>query len=712
MFKNLKILFVDFKNYKIKNLKIIIPALIVVALVFLGWNYSSASTIGSSQTAIVYGPSANTTLKTGLVGWWTFDGADTTAVTTTDKSGQGNNGTRTATTITPGKIGQAMKFGGVTGNRINIGYHSVLDIVGSKSISVWIKTSSFTQNGAVVANSGSGFGSIFFENALKWRGGDNGIQLTYTVPTSFQNKWIHIVATQIGTNAVLYVNGVAVLSNTNVTALIASAEKQAIGNLTGDAAGYAFNGSIDDVRIYSRALSATEAAFLYKLGQSKTASSQTAKPTTGNTLKTGLAGWWTFDGADVTANTTTDKAGTNNGTRSTTTIATGKVGQSMSFNGTNSYVEAPYSANLNPDTFTVAGWAKVTGGQGNYRSFVTSRKTSPGGGYIIYADASNFWQSWIYDSLGNSQTLTGPQVQIGKWVYVVTTYDGSVSKLYVNNILYATSAPFTLNKNTTRPLRIGAGATEGAPTFFFHGLIDDFRVYNRALSATEITALYKLGQTQVASSQTAAPTTGNALKNSLVGWWTMDGPDVTANTTTDKAGTNNGTRTATTITPGKIGQAMKFNGSSSKVALSSFATGANLTMSVWYKTSVIGGQRPIINNYGLSAGNGVYFGLTGAGALFSYSAGSNPTSMSGVKLVRANTWHHGVYTTDGATSTFYVDGVIDKQIAQTRVTGTSTAFIGYGGEAGDYWNGSLDDVRLYNRTLSATEITQLYKMGR
>ena len=99
----------------------------------------------------------------------------------------------------------------------------------------------------------------------------------------------------------------------------------------------------------------------------------------------------------------------------------------------------------------------------------------------------------------------------------------------------------------------------------FDGSIDDVRVYNRALTATEVAGLYQSGLAKINSSQSPG-----TLSQGLVGWWTMDGADTvwsspTAGVEYDRSGNGNtGTLTNMTRsgspTVGKIGQALKFDG--------------------------------------------------------------------------------------------------------------------------------------------------------
>src|SRR3989344_8256238 len=80
--------------------------------------------------------------------------------------------------------------------------------------------------------------------------------------------------------------------------------------------------------------------------------------------------------------------------------------------------------------------------------------------------------------------------------------------------------------NTARSVCLGLAAGNDnnclSPVTFTNGFLDDVRIYNRALSATEISQLYKLGQDKIA-------TTPIDKLNGLVGHWTFDGPDLLQN---------------------------------------------------------------------------------------------------------------------------------------------------------------------------------------
>ncbi|MBD2483494.1 LamG domain-containing protein [Planktothrix sp. FACHB-1365] len=157
------------------------------------------------------------------------------------------------------------------------------------------------------------------------------------------------------------------------------------------------------------------------------------------------------------------------------------------FDGVSSYVEIPYSVALNPSQFTVTCWAKVTGGQGTYRSVVSSRDISTGNscGYIIYAGTDNKWQFWLGDHTKDWIKVIGSDIVLNQWTHIAATFDGSQAKLYINGVLAAEVAG-NYTVNTTRPLRISTGATEGKQQFFFSGQIADVLIWNLVRTELDI----------------------------------------------------------------------------------------------------------------------------------------------------------------------------------------------------------------------------------
>ncbi len=158
----------------------------------------------------------------------------------------------------------------------------------------------------------------------------------------------------------------------------------------------------------------------------------------------------------------------------------------LSFDGVDDFVEVPYAANLNPSQFTLLCWVKVEKGQGTWRSVITSRDDSPAKGYILYAGDNNRWQFWVGSSTQSSWIIVnGSDVVLNTWTSVAATYDGSRAKLYINGELVGeTVANYGINSK--RPLRIGAGATEGIQKYFFSGKIAEVQLWDKVCTLEEL----------------------------------------------------------------------------------------------------------------------------------------------------------------------------------------------------------------------------------
>ena len=639
-----------FKNYKITKLpppqrspaswrgKIVFLALIVLAVVFVARNYTLATTQGSSNTAK---PTSGDTLRNGLVGWWTMDGQDVNATQALDKSGNNHPGTRTVVTAVPGKTGQAMNFNGSTSYiDITLGQTYV-----NRTVSFWFRTPRVDINNQVVFGDGSSWQGF----ALKSNGGLNYHDSTGGGPGTMQagagvlkaNTWYNVVLTEdANAGGQFFIN----TTNSGFTSPTSSVSTTQASTITFGARTdhtQFFVGKIDDVRIYNRALSATEIQALYKYGQNKMASSQTAAPTSQNNLKNGLVGWWTMDGVDMTATLAKDKSGNgHDGTRTVVTPTGGKVGQAMQFAGATSAINATgVPVNTTAGGYnTVSLWMKWNGA-------VTKMLFDSGSYYDFYFSTAscigfNRGQGDVYGFDPTGMNLSNKWVHVGL-IFYNGDYTGK-NKIYINGVekTLTQCGGSTGSATFASDIYIGNWPVAG---YNFGGLIDDVRIYSRALSVSEVQELYKSGQNKMASSQTAVPTSQNNLKTGLMGWWTFDGQDVNATQALDKSGSGNvGTRTATTIARGKIGQAMSFNGTSSIIDVGNHTSliNDNITMSVWVKARSIDVNSGIITNkidanHGLNIQVGTsqqIAALVGSGSSFVY--------VKSASTFVINKWYH------------------------------------------------------------------------
>jgi fibronectin type 3 domain-containing protein len=209
-----------------------------------------------------------------------------------------------------------------------------------------------------------------------------------------------------------------------------------------------------------------------------------AEATTGAAppIPPGLVAGWTF--SEGIGATTADVSG--NGNTGTITSATwstqGRYGGALSFNGTSSIVRVPASASLNLTTgMTLSGWVRPSVSLDGWRTIV-HRQTDA---YFLTASGDSPGRPAGGGTLGSFVSyVSAPAANpVNAWTHVALTYDGATLRLYVNGAQVATRAAGGTVQSGSNPLWIGGNQPYGE---FFQGLIDEVRVYNRALSPTEV----------------------------------------------------------------------------------------------------------------------------------------------------------------------------------------------------------------------------------
>jgi hypothetical protein len=214
----------------------------------------------------------------------------------------------------------------------------------------------------------------------------------------------------------------------------------------------------------------------------------------------------------------------------------------------------------------------------------------------------------------------------------------------------------------------------------------------------------------------------NPVTTGLVGWWKFD--EGTGTVAFDSSGNNNnGTLTGTTIPTwisGIVGSnALSFNGTSSYVNLNnptSLQISNNQSISLWiYPYDFSSRRNPYAKAYG---GEGTITQETNGSLSYYYGTGAgNTTPYQGFNsgsVLKLNTWNYITLVRDLTNMKLYWydnGNLVNQTTASYSVASTSSLPVTIGtGYAGNY-NGSIDDVRIYNRALSSAEINQIYTSG-
>jgi hypothetical protein len=653
----------------------------------------------SAFFAVRAGINTATPGQTGLIAYWSFDeGSGSIAG---DFSGNGNDGTlQNGPTWVDGKQGQALDFDG-SDDQISIP-QNVSFQPQNVSYGGWIKSKG-EQDKCFILSQYLSWMLQFSGDDLKPRAwyDNNGTRehVSNDSVSLEKNKWYHVFVTIEGNNKMnFYLNG-SLKDSVNFPGSI---WYENVGsNLIISRSGWwadestRFTGQLDEVRIYDRALSQSEIQDLYEKGLAR------IEPPD----RTGMVGYWSLD--DGSGSVAGDFSENNNdGTINGATWTDGKIGDALEFDGSDDYVDLPDNLGYSNQVSAFAWFKHKAPPPGNYHIIM-------GGSQLeISINSNGYLRTGVYtDSRHVSDHGSG--LNDGQWHYVGFTFDGNTKKSYIDGNFAGELSGITGTLTSSfSNRRIGRYGSSG--TYYLNGIVDDIHIYDRALSESEIQDLYNdTNHTVINASQNDRVTDG------LVGMWSFNGPDLSGTTATDVSGNgNDGTLTnGPQPTIGQVGQALDFDGSNDYILAhynTSEIINSDHTILLWTKSDEILGTSnsdrvtPYVDKESWAIG-------------LWYHGGNIRVHTDGVYVdyswQQDTDWHLMGQIYDASKNELKV--ILDGQTyvgTESSYSATPSGDFSIGDvlhtDATVPFNGTLDEVRIYNRVLSESEVKRLYKMGK
>lgn len=610
----------------------------------------------------------------GLVAAYGFDEEQGSLVA--DASGSGLPGLSANASRVVGRFGNALQFTGQAGSMVTVADAEPLRLSNAFTVSAWVRPQA-TQTAiepTVIAKEGtanvpyvvyaksSGAGPIAYAHV------NGGYRSTVSPNALAADTWSHLVATYNGSTLSIYVNGVLTSSASVTGSLASGAGALRIGG-NSLLPNENFNGAIDEVRIYNRALSASEIVLDMQGPVTAPPPAPDTVPPTGSLSING--------GATSTAQTAVTLG------LSAVDNASGVTHMRFSNDG-NTFGNPIAFASTSPWTLSAGDgvktvYAQFRDGAGNWSAVVSSTitlvtppsdTTPPVGSVVINGGATSTSTPTVTLSLTATDDATG--VTQMRFSNDGVTFSAASS--------FSTTASWSLSagngvKQVFAQFRDGAGNWSNAATATITLAIPP--------ATGGLVAAYGFNENQ---GTVAADSSGNRL---------------------------NGTVSGATWVAGRFGRALNFTGrSTSRVTVPSSSLlqlSSAFTLSAWVYPATTQSAEPTVVAKEVSGGLPyvLYSKGSGVGPNAYVMVNGAYRSVVAPSFIPANTWSYLTATYDGATLSIYVNGVKTRSEAVSGPLRTGSGALRIGNNAvfgNEGFNGRIDEVRVYSRALTTPEI--------
>ena len=712
----------------------------------------------------------------GLLGYWKLD--EGSGLTTADASGSGNTGSLVNGPVwTAGRIGQAVSLDGVD-DYVNVPHVATLDPF-PLSVAGWVQTSTTTGIkgflNKYVPGSYNGY-QIFFNNGdlCAWYLRDtadyvyDGGGCTMKASGYNNGQWHHVALVVDATGGRLYVDGLQKASQpwTGTSGAVTTTQALRFGDYPGIGATEYLPGAVDEVRLYSRALTPTEITLL------ATAAPDTTPPVISGMATSGITGtaatltWTTNELADSQVDYgTTTAYGSSTALSATLVLAHSQAVSGLAASTVYHYrvrskdaagnlavsgdatfktldtvpptaaITVPAAGASETGTVTVSATAAddvgVVGVQFKLDGAVLGAEVLAAPYSVPWntsasANGSHALTAVARDAAGNSTTSAAVAVTVSN-ADLTPPVISTVSATGITSS--AATITWTTNEAADSQVDYGTTATYGSSTTLAAALAT---AHSQALAGLAAGTLhhYRVRSNDAAGNLALSPdatfTTLAVVPTIDVGvlaHWKLD--EGSGTSALDSSGNGN---TASLMNgaawgSGRAGSGLLLDGVNDYASVPHAAAldAFPLSVSVWFKTSTHSGLRGVVNKYAAASANGyqIFFNSGRLCAWYFKDASDYVYDGGGCGLKAGayndDRWHQALLVVDAAGGKLYVDAALKASRSWTGTAGatatTQDVHLGdYPGvaAASAYLPGAIDEVRIYNRALSAAEAVQLY----
>lgn len=450
-----------------------------------------------------------------------------------------------------------------------------------------------------------------------------------------------------------------------------------------------------------------------------------------NSLVTGMQAWFPLtEGTGTSAQCILHPShtGTLNGGVS---WENGERGVVASFDGADDFIETNSNSTVTSFPITVSAWVKSGGSSrdvifGSYWANGTNRSLqceidASGRMYMLCSSTGSYQSS---NSVRGATTLSTTE-----YSHVVFVFEASGGTLYLNGEVESSSGSLfsTLNTPVVNFL-IGSEGTASNQSHGFDGNISNVQVWDRAITAAEVATLYHrpwegtnygdlwpYSPPAAGSMTLSTDTAASSLMSGCQAWYPLtEGTGTTATCIMGHSAHNGTLDTGVTWETSERGTAAKFDGTNNaKITLGSEpVSGQTISVSAWvYSEETSGVQAIYCSRQSGFPDSKNYLTYNAGGPNFGWDQyqPSGGGTYSGTISDARGRWVHVVATQDATTSKIYVDGELKGSAASETYSSTAGAYyIGYRYSA-QVMTGSIQNLRVWDRVLSADEALLLYE---